>query len=157
MNNHVCFSPKDFAIMIDDNTLEFASPVADSQGRRGSAQIKILKDGSLLKDNKERYSVDERSVTWSDDIDDFVIEIEKLGSKQCIKQYLVVQLLTTAEVSNILGVSNNQICNYVKQGKLKPVKSNSMGNWFLKDDIIIYLNEKIQKLQLILDRISEYK
>ncbi|MDR1551041.1 MAG: helix-turn-helix domain-containing protein [Hungatella sp.] len=151
MNSFVCFTPKDFAIKIDDNTLEFASPVADSQGRRRSAQIKVLTDCTLLKDNKERYSADERSVTWSDDIDDFVIE--KLGNKPNLSE----QLLTTLEVSTILGVSKSQICNYVKQGKLKPVISNSGGNWYLKNDIIIHFNEKIQKLQLTLDRISEYK
>jgi len=122
--NSVCYTPKDFSIMVDDNTLEFASPVEDSQGKRGSAQIKVLKDGTLLKDNKERFSVDERTVSWSNDIDKFANE------KFSCSQNLADQLLTTLAVSNLLGVSKAQILKYVKQGKLKPVISKPGGTLF---------------------------
>lgn len=151
MNNSVYFAPKDFSVMVDDNTLEFVSPVVDSQGMKGSAQIKVFTDGTLLKDNKERFSADERSVIWSNDIDAFAIE--KFNGTQ----NLADQLLTTVAVSTILGISKSQIHQYVKQGKLKPVICNQGGNWFIKEDIIHYLTRKIEQLQFTVKRVEEYK
>jgi excisionase family DNA binding protein len=158
MSNSVCYSPKDFTIMADDNTLEFASPVIDSQGKRGSAQIKVLTDGTILKDSKERYSVDEKTVIWSSDIDKFVIEkVFSPSRSDKLREFIADQILTTKEVSKLLGVTRQQISNCVIQGKIEPIKKTRGGCWFTKTDIMRYLTEKGPKYQHLVKTVLEYR
>ncbi|MBP1683315.1 MAG: hypothetical protein H6Q27_879 [Ignavibacteriaceae bacterium] len=82
---------------------------------------------------------------------------KKMNEKFSCSQNLADQLLTTLAVSNLLGVSKAQILKYVKQGKLKPVISKPGGTLFIKEDITHYLTEKIQRLQITVKRVEEYK
>jgi hypothetical protein len=94
--------------MVDDNTLEFVSPVEDSHGKRGSAHIKVLSNGKILKDKKEQFSADSRTIIWSDDIEIFVNK-KICGNKFRTREQIADQLLTTQDVSNLLGVSKQQV------------------------------------------------
>lgn len=68
-----------FAVLIDENTLEFASPVIDIDGKRGSAQIHVNELGEISKDTKERYSHISEDIIWDSDIDKFALTKTKNG------------------------------------------------------------------------------
>lgn len=59
------------------------------------------------------------------------------------REYLK-DILVVSEVSDMLGVSKQQINNLVKKGKLIPAKRTPNGYLFLREDIDDYLQQKIK-------------
>lgn len=53
-------------------------------------------------------------------------------------KWAVENILTSIEVSNILGITKQRVAAIVKDSKLKPFKKTSAGMLFLKDDVLRY-------------------
>ncbi|MEA4895894.1 MAG: helix-turn-helix domain-containing protein [Oscillospiraceae bacterium] len=149
LDDCVYYSPSDFAVRVDDTVLEFSSPKADSEGKRGSAQIKLLSNGELVKDEHERYSVDKRNIIWSYDIDIFAIRQFK-----GFKRFLADNMLTTAEVCDILGLSKTRIYALIQEGALCPAKRSGSGTIFSANEIEAYLKIRMGKYKPSLDKLS---
>jgi len=59
----------------------------------------------------------------------------KINNKCELIDFITNNILSTSEVASMLNCSRQYIDKLVKQGKLKPVKSLTKANLFLKSDI----------------------
>lgn len=66
-------------------------------------------------------------------------------TKEDLVRFLADQVLTTAEVMEILGVTRQNITRLVKKGDLKPIKDGSVKLYFRKD--IEELKPRLEKLR----------
>lgn len=61
-----------------------------------------------------------------------------------IRNVIKRDVLVASDVSEMLGVSKQQIINLVKKGTLIPIKETPNGYLFLRDDISKYIEKKLQ-------------
>jgi predicted DNA-binding transcriptional regulator AlpA len=154
MENTVFYSEDYFTFRIDEKTFEFANLSKDS-GTTGWAQIKVLENGELVKDEKERDTG--RQIVWDDGIDGFIRDkFFALEISSNIKELLADELLSTNDVSELLGVSKTCVFKYVKEGKFSPVRAYKGGHWFTKSEITEWVNGRIQELNALVVKIENY-
>ncbi|SMO59607.1 helix-turn-helix domain-containing protein [Melghirimyces algeriensis] len=67
-------------------------------------------------------------------------------TKKDLVRYIQDQVLTTAEVMEILGVTRQNITRLVKKGDLKPIKEGS---------VKLYLREEVEELKTRLEKLRE--
>lgn len=62
-----------------------------------------------------------------------------------LRDYISNNVLSTAESCNYLGVSRQTLNQYLKEGKIEPVKTMPNGMLFLREDIVHLMEEQYKK------------
>ncbi|SMO55215.1 helix-turn-helix domain-containing protein [Melghirimyces algeriensis] len=70
----------------------------------------------------------------------------KFKDREDLVRFLADQILTTAEVMEILGVTRQNITRLVKKGDLTPIKEGS---------VKLYLREEVEELKPRLEKLRE--
>jgi excisionase family DNA binding protein len=75
-----------------------------------------------------------------------------LNSRQEVEDFIKNEVLTTSEVSKILGVTRQRISQMISEGKLKPIKKLRGDSLFLRQDI----EEKKKELEVLRKKYRPY-